>query len=529
MTVLVVILPLGRTQFLDDAGEPIAGGSVAYYIPATSTPKDTWQDPEQGALNQNPVPLDAAGSAYVYGSGEYRMIVKDALGNTIYDALTNGVIPSSVSGAGFGTQEQLATDATTDLGTITTHNLLLTGNAVVSSFGNSASLVSPIYYCEVAVGFQVDYSSAIFVPGRAAYTFEGGDGFLCEFLGAGNWKIIAIWPKRGLASGFGLATDIVAANTTDIGAIDTNFANITAIANIASLGNTASMERPVYLTTFASTPTLVNSAALDLLGSANIVVVAGANALWQYLGAGNWKMLTYVNADGSPLFNAASPGRLLSITTYNAASVNNYAPPTGANLLVVTVTGGGASGASAGVGSSGHSMASPGGSAGASSQGQIAGPLLPNYVATVGAGGAPSAAGANDGLAGGASSLAALIVCGGGTAPSHGADATAASNAPSAGGALTTPGNIWAQVGQVAQNGVSVGSTFAWGGYGGGGPRGGGGSAGAVVGNASSQSGGPGRSAGAGGGGAVATSDGGAQSAAGGAGHDGEIIIEAYS
>jgi hypothetical protein len=92
------ILPLGRTQFLDNNGVPLAGGSVTFYVPGTNTLKDTWQDPYENTLNTNPVLLDAAGSAIIYGSGQYTMLVQDVNGNIIYEALTaDGFIGTSGS------------------------------------------------------------------------------------------------------------------------------------------------------------------------------------------------------------------------------------------------------------------------------------------------------------------------------------------------------------------------------------------------------------------------------------------------
>jgi len=88
-----VLLPNGKQQFLDANGDPLGGGAVGMYVPATLTPKTTWQDSDNATVNVNPVPLDAAGTALIYGSGEYRQIVQDALGNTIWDELTSGQLP----------------------------------------------------------------------------------------------------------------------------------------------------------------------------------------------------------------------------------------------------------------------------------------------------------------------------------------------------------------------------------------------------------------------------------------------------
>jgi hypothetical protein len=83
------LLDNGKQTFFDANGEPLGGGSVYMYVPSTTTFKDTWQDPDETILNTNPIVLDAAGRAIIYGSGTYRQIVKDADANTIWDQLTS--------------------------------------------------------------------------------------------------------------------------------------------------------------------------------------------------------------------------------------------------------------------------------------------------------------------------------------------------------------------------------------------------------------------------------------------------------
>lgn len=79
------IIPLGKQQFFSNVGTPLALGTVTFYIPGTTTLKDTWQDAGKVALNTNPVGLDISGRATIYGDGSYRQILKDAGSNTIWD------------------------------------------------------------------------------------------------------------------------------------------------------------------------------------------------------------------------------------------------------------------------------------------------------------------------------------------------------------------------------------------------------------------------------------------------------------
>ena len=85
------LLPNAMTQFVDGNGAPYAGGSVYFYVPSTTTPKTTWQDPNETTPNTNPVVLDANGRAIIWGSGLYREVLLDQFGNTIWDQLTYNV------------------------------------------------------------------------------------------------------------------------------------------------------------------------------------------------------------------------------------------------------------------------------------------------------------------------------------------------------------------------------------------------------------------------------------------------------
>lgn len=96
------LLPNGKQQFTDINGLPLVGGTVGMYVPATLVPKNTWQDAGQTVLNTNPITLDSRGQAIIYGVGTYRQILKDVLGNLIWDQL----VSSPAQPAIFTTPEQ---------------------------------------------------------------------------------------------------------------------------------------------------------------------------------------------------------------------------------------------------------------------------------------------------------------------------------------------------------------------------------------------------------------------------------------
>lgn len=71
----------------------LAGGSVAMYVPGTTTTKVTYQDSNQTVANPQPIPLDANGCSLIFGSGSYRQQLFDSLGNLVWDQVVQD--PSS--------------------------------------------------------------------------------------------------------------------------------------------------------------------------------------------------------------------------------------------------------------------------------------------------------------------------------------------------------------------------------------------------------------------------------------------------
>lgn len=79
------LLPEPKQQFFNDIGVPLFAGKIYTYAAGTLTPKATYQDQALTILNTNPVIANARGEVVMYGAGAYRVILKDAFDNTIYD------------------------------------------------------------------------------------------------------------------------------------------------------------------------------------------------------------------------------------------------------------------------------------------------------------------------------------------------------------------------------------------------------------------------------------------------------------
>lgn len=108
----VVLAYLGGAgwQFLDDSGDPLAGGLVYAYIAGTTTPKTTYTDNTGNTQNAYPIELDAAGrppsEVWVESTSSTKFVITDSEDVVIrtYDNTpsvnSNGVIVGNLSVSG---------------------------------------------------------------------------------------------------------------------------------------------------------------------------------------------------------------------------------------------------------------------------------------------------------------------------------------------------------------------------------------------------------------------------------------------
>ncbi len=96
------LLPNGQQQFISGSGVPYASGKVFFYsnYPTCSILKNTWSDSAGSVLNTNPVILDSAGRATIFGTGGYCQVLKDSNDNTVWTKYTSDT--SSASNLGWG-------------------------------------------------------------------------------------------------------------------------------------------------------------------------------------------------------------------------------------------------------------------------------------------------------------------------------------------------------------------------------------------------------------------------------------------
>jgi hypothetical protein len=135
----------GEQTFVDANGDPLVSGRVFFYLPNTGTLDTTWQDAGLSVANTNPVVLDAAGRAVIWGNKEYRQVVQDQFGNVQWDRVagtTPGVISGNLVVSGdVNTTTLHVTGGAAITGGLTVDNLNATNNVTAVS-GNITHLAA---------------------------------------------------------------------------------------------------------------------------------------------------------------------------------------------------------------------------------------------------------------------------------------------------------------------------------------------------------------------------------------------------
>lgn len=170
------LLPNGMQQFFDNNGDPLSSGTVDFYIIGTTTRKTTWQDSGQAVANTNPVVLDSAGRATIFGSGGYRQILKNSAGTTIWDKNTYSADPDGDIGDPF--IQYFTGDNTTTTFTLS------------QNFGTDADVIE------------------VYVKSPASIIEGGGFGRLrptLDYTVSGTSLVFAVAPPRGVDMGTGTA------------------------------------------------------------------------------------------------------------------------------------------------------------------------------------------------------------------------------------------------------------------------------------------------------------------------------------
>ena len=209
-------------------------------------------------------------------------------------------------------------------------SMSLSVTSVINSTGSATSIATTSVYKQATSGYG------------GAQPLAGGE------VVAGQWalgiydgtRIQLLNPPA--VPGFGALTNLASVATTDLGTIPSHFINITGGVNITSFGSSANTDAPLYMIRFAATTLLTyNGVSLITPNSLNITAYSGDNALAQYLGGGNWRIVSFTR------FNPSN----FSVQSFTSPGTSGTVTPTqGATRWDVTLeaSGGGGTGISSG-------------------------------------------------------------------------------------------------------------------------------------------------------------------------------------
>jgi hypothetical protein len=365
------LLPNGK-QCFSNANGPLSSGSVNMYTPNTTTPKTTWLDPNQQAANTQPIQLDAAGCAVIYGVGTYRQQVYDGpvvlgvtTGNLVWDQLTTDTSAGQsvwgiYAGLAGGTANNIVLTApsfTLTDGQIISFRVLATNtstttinpgtgaiNVVHDLSTGSASLTGGEFVATNVAAVQYDASNNQFhvvspvfwpssntVPVGAVFPFPGFTPPANYVLAQGQCV-----SRSTFGALFGAYT------LTEVGTTSSGNSTITGLADTSQFYN----GQPIEGTGIAASSTVVS------VTSSTVTMNQNASGS----GTNNITFFAYSNCDGSTTFGLPdyrgfvlagrdTPGApannmqvATTITTSNGSATTTVGSATGLSIGMVVVT-----------------------------------------------------------------------------------------------------------------------------------------------------------------------------------------------
>lgn len=166
----------GKQTFVDENGFPLVSGTIGMYIPSTLVPKNTWQNVAQTVLNTDPIILDARGQCIIFGIGTYRQILRDSLGNLIWDQLVYAI---SGGGGGQGGLTKTITYAMSPYTLLTTDGVLLcdvSGGAITINL-----LAATAYGAELSIKIKGIVTNQVTVVPNGTDTIDAATSYPIAF------------------------------------------------------------------------------------------------------------------------------------------------------------------------------------------------------------------------------------------------------------------------------------------------------------------------------------------------------------
>jgi hypothetical protein len=117
----------------------------------------------------------------------------------MYDGTQWELLNNAVPGWQLGTAASVASASTTTL-PAGQNNVTITGTTTITSFGNSASAASPLYYINFTGNLQITAGASMLTPGGVNIKTAVGDTALVQFLGSSKWQFLQYWNVNSAGS-----------------------------------------------------------------------------------------------------------------------------------------------------------------------------------------------------------------------------------------------------------------------------------------------------------------------------------------
>ncbi|MBY4730735.1 hypothetical protein K6V90_09345 [Cupriavidus pauculus] len=180
------LLPEPKQSYEDSNGRPLNGGQLFTYAAGTTTPKVTYQDAAGTTPNTNPIILNERGEAIVYGSGNYRVVLKNAFGATIWDRDNVATAVSATDLSGSNGASFIGVDDTT-LDQYIKNRL----NRVVNTISDLRALDKTKYTRAFVLGYYApgDGGGGDYFYDSADTTTADNGGSVIVATDSGRWKL----------------------------------------------------------------------------------------------------------------------------------------------------------------------------------------------------------------------------------------------------------------------------------------------------------------------------------------------------
>lgn len=124
--------------------------------------------------------------------------VAGSLAECIYDG-TQFVWNENIT-QGIGPQGTIPSATTTDLGTVASHNVLVSGTTTITGFGNSGNVASPLYLVSFSGALTLTHTGGTLnLPNATNITTVAGDYCWAVFNGTSQWTVIGYMRATGRA------------------------------------------------------------------------------------------------------------------------------------------------------------------------------------------------------------------------------------------------------------------------------------------------------------------------------------------